>query len=150
MPSNTTEHRSRRGRASERGATLVEFAVIAPLLFLIIFGLIEVSWAFSQQVEIRHGARETARLAATDYGDLPTLVGEGCRRMDATADGAQVTVTSSGDAIGETVRVTVEAPMQTLTGMFDAVFSGLTVSSSAEMRIEKPPSWSDGSQPCPP
>jgi Flp pilus assembly protein TadG len=133
----------------ERGATLVEFAIVAPLLFLLIFGLIEVSWAFSQQVEVRHGARETARLAATDYGDLSAIVGEGCSRMHATVAGAQVTLTSSGAAVGETVTVEVQAPMQTLTGFLDPMLAGATVASSAEMRIERPPSWTDGVQACP-
>jgi Flp pilus assembly protein TadG len=133
----------------ERGAALVEFAIIAPLLFFIFFGLIEASWAFSQQLEIRHGARETVRLAATDYGDLNTIVTEGCKRMDYTTGGAQVTLASSGPAIGESVRVTVEAPLQTLTGVLDPIFGGLTVASSAEMRIERTASWSDGVLPCP-
>jgi Flp pilus assembly protein TadG len=133
----------------DRGATLVEFAVIAPLLFMLIFGLIEVSWAFSQHVEVRHGARETVRLAATDYGDLAAIVTEGCSRMHATAGGAQVTLTSSGAAVGESVTVRVVAPMETLTGFLDPMLAGATVASSAEMRIERTPSWTDGTLPCP-
>lgn len=148
----TTMKSGRQPRAvpcSERGAALLEFALIAPLLFFILFGLIEASWAFSQQLEIRHGARETVRLAATDYGDLDTIVAEGCRRMDFTTGGAQVTLASTGVAIGDSVRVTVRAPLQALTGVLDPFFGGLTVASSAEMRIERTPSWSDGIRPCP-
>ncbi|MDH3731774.1 MAG: pilus assembly protein, partial [Acidimicrobiia bacterium] len=94
----------------ERGGSLVEFAILAPLLFVILFGIIEASWAFSQQLEIRHGARETVRLAATDYGDLNTIVVEGCQRMDYTTGSAQMTITSTGSAIGDSVRVGVQAP----------------------------------------
>lgn len=133
----------------DRGGTLVEFALIAPLLFFLLFGLIEASWAFSQQLEIRHGARETVRLAATDYGDLDSIVAEGCQRMDYTAGGAQVNLTSTGSAIGDSVRVTVQAPLQTLTGLLDPIFGGRTVASSAEMRIERTASWSDGLRACP-
>lgn len=53
----------RKGR--ERGATLVEFAVIAPLLFLLIFGVIEFSRAVSAYTTVWTGAREGARYATT-------------------------------------------------------------------------------------
>ncbi|MDH3470579.1 MAG: pilus assembly protein [Acidimicrobiia bacterium] len=140
---------NRRAGDRERGASLVEFALVAPLLFIVLFGIIEVSWAFNQQLEVRHGARESARLAATNYGDLSTIVTETCARMDHTAGGASVTLASTGAAAGDAVRVTVNAPWHTLTGVFDAAFGGRTIGSSAEMRIEQIPSWSDGTLPCP-
>ena len=62
-----TKSNHNRGKGDE-GAALVEFALIAPILFLLIFGVIEFGWAFSQNMDVRHGARETARLAAVNYG----------------------------------------------------------------------------------
>ena len=52
--------RSRRGR---RGITVVEVALMLPLLLLLIFGLIEYSWAFLKAGEITNAARECARYA---------------------------------------------------------------------------------------
>ena len=54
----------RRGRG-ERGATLVEFAVVAPLLFLLLFGVIEFSRAIGAYTTVWTGAREGARYATT-------------------------------------------------------------------------------------
>jgi Flp pilus assembly protein TadG len=46
---------------SQRGAALVELAVILPLFVLLIFGMIEAGWAFAQANDVRHGAREGRR-----------------------------------------------------------------------------------------
>ena len=44
----------------EKGASLVEFAVVLPLLILLVFGIMEAGWLFAQQVEVRNAAEENA------------------------------------------------------------------------------------------
>lgn len=48
----------------ERGAAAVEFALIAPLLFMVIFGIIQFGLAWSQKEVYIQAAREGARYAA--------------------------------------------------------------------------------------
>jgi Flp pilus assembly protein TadG len=43
---------------------MVEFAIVAPILFLLIFGIYEFSLAYNAKVEITGAAREGARAAA--------------------------------------------------------------------------------------
>ncbi|MDH3756048.1 MAG: pilus assembly protein, partial [Acidimicrobiia bacterium] len=50
----------------ERGAAAVEFAIVLPLLVLVIFGTVEFGAAWSQKTDVNHGAREAARLAAVN------------------------------------------------------------------------------------
>ena len=57
-------------RRRERGATLVEAAVVFPLLFLILFALVEFGMAFKDSLSVGHGAREAARAGAT-FGNDP-------------------------------------------------------------------------------
>ncbi len=52
---------------SERGASLVEFALIAPLLFVLLFGIIEFGAMLYDQAVITNASREGARFAATYY-----------------------------------------------------------------------------------
>lgn len=52
-------------RKNERGATLVEFALIAPLLFLLLFGVIEFSRLIGAFTGVWTAAREGARYATT-------------------------------------------------------------------------------------
>ncbi|HLF61686.1 MAG TPA: TadE family protein [Acidimicrobiia bacterium] len=55
---------------AERGATLVEAALVYPLLFLAIFAVVEFGLASKDWLTVSHGAREGARAGAT-YGDVP-------------------------------------------------------------------------------
>ncbi|MGF1596914.1 MAG: TadE/TadG family type IV pilus assembly protein [Acidimicrobiales bacterium] len=52
------------GRRSERGAALVEFALVAPLLLILVFGIIEFGVAFHRSQAVAASAREAARLAS--------------------------------------------------------------------------------------
>lgn len=57
---------TRRGlRTSERGASLVEFAILAPLIFALIFGMITGGLALSRKNSMENAVREAARLGAT-------------------------------------------------------------------------------------
>jgi Flp pilus assembly protein TadG len=52
-----------RGRRGERGATLVEFAVVAPILFLMLFGVVEFARLVVGFTGVWTAAREGARYA---------------------------------------------------------------------------------------
>lgn len=64
----------RRTSRDERGASLVEFAVILPMLMLVLFGVLE----FGRYVALVHavetGSRTAARYAATTGGTTPHYV----------------------------------------------------------------------------
>jgi hypothetical protein len=49
----------------ERGASLVEFALVLPLILMILLGLVSVGVAYNQKLALTHSARETARYGAT-------------------------------------------------------------------------------------
>ena len=51
-------------RRTQRGAALVEFALVSALLCLLLFGIIEMGLLFQDQAEVSQAAREAARSAA--------------------------------------------------------------------------------------
>lgn len=55
----------RRSRSRERGAALVEFALLMPLLLMLFLGIVSVGVAYNHQLSLTHAAREAARFAAT-------------------------------------------------------------------------------------
>ncbi len=63
----------KRALAEERGAQLLEFAFILPILLSLLFGIVTGGVAFSHNLSIDNAARETARYGATlpVDGDLP-------------------------------------------------------------------------------
>lgn len=146
----------------DHGANLIEFAILAPFLLLLLFGTIEFAWLFSQNLDARHGAREGARLIAVNYPVGPVnpppartsaqtnlIVAEICNRMDVTT-GALVTLTSTG-GVGDAATAKVDAPPDTLTGFIDwAIPSGFRLVSEVEIRVEQPAGWENTTdQPCP-
>src|SRR5690606_23570198 len=96
------------GALNDVGASVVEFAFLVPLLILLLCGIIEVGWLFTQNLDVRHGAAEAARLAAVD-GEIDTV----CERLDVAASGARVTFERDSNDVGSEVRATVESPAQT-------------------------------------
>jgi Flp pilus assembly protein TadG len=52
-------------RARERGAALVEFAFVFPLLAMVLFGTITGGFALNEKQQITHATREGVRYAAT-------------------------------------------------------------------------------------
>jgi hypothetical protein len=63
--------RKARGRDAQRGAALVEAAIIIPVLFTVLFAVIDFGYVFYQYISVRQGVREGAREAA-----ITTLPGD--------------------------------------------------------------------------
>ena len=67
-------------RKGERGAATVEFAVIATLLLLLIFGILEIGFVFWQSHYVSNAAREGLRVGviANNYNCFDGAPSDGC------------------------------------------------------------------------
>ena len=54
----------------DRGATLVEAAIVLPIFFLLVFGLLEFGFGFKDWLSINHAAREGARVSVAAADDI--------------------------------------------------------------------------------
>ena len=74
----------------QRGAAAVEFAIVASLFFMLVFGIIDFGFAFHSWNNAVNSAREGARTAAVDssVSDITARV----RAAAATLDQAKLTV----------------------------------------------------------
>ena len=121
-----TRGRRLRLRTQRRGQAVVEMALIAPILLLIVVGIVEFARAWSAHHVIADAAREGARLSAiADPGIGPTEVRAAVQRALANggldASGAETTCPASGEVpcidvadnggeSGEPSTVTIEYP----------------------------------------
>lgn len=128
-------------RNDRRGAALVEFAVVAPILFLLVFGMIEYGRMVMVQQIITNGAREGARLGVLDgtsTGDVTTAVND--YLANASVSGANVTVTPSPPSsagYGEPVTVEVSVPFDQVSWLPTPLFiGGKTLTATTVMRRE--------------
>lgn len=53
-------------KSSERGAVAVEFALLAPVLIMLLFGIMEFGRAYNTQITLTSAAREGARVMAIE------------------------------------------------------------------------------------
>ncbi|HVM64390.1 MAG TPA: TadE/TadG family type IV pilus assembly protein [Acidimicrobiales bacterium] len=74
-----------RGRDAQRGAALVEAAIVLPVLFFILFAVIDFGNVFYTYIAVRQGVREGAREAA-----ITTLPGDGTWGSCSLANGNNV------------------------------------------------------------
>ncbi len=63
---------TRRPHQGERSQALIEFALVSPVLLLLLFGIIDIGRAIFYYDTINHAAREGARVAVRASNQLPT------------------------------------------------------------------------------
>lgn len=129
----------------DAGASLVEFALVAPLLILLLFGMIEFGWAMAQQVDIRHKAREALRVAVVD-GTEAEVESRVCLDDLISADDIIAIERGGMSDVGDDATVTIEADLAELTGLFGWVWgSDPSLTSTVEGRNEQAASeWLPG------
>jgi len=140
----------RRNQDRDRGANLVEFAMIAPLLILLLIGIVELGWGLAQHIDVRHKARETLRIAIVDES-LPDIEARACIDDIVKSENIQNIAIATSTTAGDPISVTITADLQMLTGIFNVFFgSNPQISSTVEGRIEQPSSFSSQDlAPCP-
>ena len=119
-----------------RGQALVEFALILPLLILILMGIIEFGRLWMTMITLSGAAREGARLAAVTAPDHGLVEAAANNVLNAASLGPGNITVSGPDAQNE-VTVTVEITYTVITGSIIPGFSGnLQLARSAVMRWE--------------
>lgn len=126
----------------EDGQAMVEFALILPLLVLLLCGIIDFGWIFGNQITMNNASREAARFMAINYDSTKPLednetVAEGIMQARLTTmDDANLSVTLS--VSGEVVMVSASYPLPILTPLLSTILGDdtITIDSSTSMRIE--------------
>lgn len=100
------------GGSRERGASLVEFALLLPVFTMLIFGMITAGLALNEKQQMTHATREGARYAATVPPD---------QDVDLDGDG---TPNEAGETWAQAVRdLIIERSTGTLTASDDICVS---------------------------
>ncbi len=78
-------------KLNDKGAALVEFAIVVSLLFTLVFGIIEFGLMMKDYLTLNQAAREGVRSAAV--GSPTSVVETRVRNSAATLNAAQITIT---------------------------------------------------------
>jgi Flp pilus assembly protein TadG len=167
-PQGRRGHSLRRWR-DERGVAVTEFALVLPLLLLLILGMVDFGKAINYWIDNTHLANEGARLAVVNNnpGGSTTTLQNWLRKQTSSAEerspnpvqGTQRTahsmtvnicyyaassgalITSGTPAIGDTVEVIVKYDYQWLRGFPFPGDPSTTIGGKAAMRLEAVPSF---------
>lgn len=124
----------------QEGAAAVEFALLLPLLVLLLFGFIQFGLAFNTRIQATNAAREAARLAVVGIDDF-TDVG-GVPFWQVVKDRAGVSSISNcsfttQDVVGGTLTVRFDYPLKLVIPFLPSPPSWQTGTAEASMRIEQ-------------
>lgn len=128
----------------QRGAALVEFAIVMPLLFTLLFGIVDFGLTFNDSLSLRQGVREGARQASVaNYDTCGTAMCTTYNRigLDASVK-IKVALPNGTFAKGDPVLVCAQKPLTSVTGLFGPILNGKYLKSKVQMRIEKAPTAS--------
>jgi Flp pilus assembly protein TadG len=136
---------------SEPGTAVVEFAVVLPLLLLIVFGILDFGRALNYTNDATHLASEGARWAVVDSnpGEPSQTLQQYILSQGDTSEmtrGTTVCVSfpdGSAPQAGDPVEVTVAVKFDWMPYLSNSVFGGSpnsTFTGKAVMRLERPPS----------
>lgn len=116
-------------RDQDRGAAMVEFALVLPILLLLVFGIIEFGRAYNVQTSITAAARQGARVMALQNNSAQAKT---AAQSAAASLGLTISQISVTDCVtGGTTTATVTYPMTFITGFFG---SSITLTGKGVMR----------------
>lgn len=126
------------------GASAVEFALVLPLLLLLILGMVEFGTLFYRQAIISWSSREAARTGIVQATPKPTagqveaVVASVLSKAGLGTSTVAVTVTGAGGAFGTDLTVLVESPyrFQFLPGLAPGMPASVTLRGRTVMKNE--------------
>jgi Flp pilus assembly protein TadG len=141
----------------ERGQALAEFAMIAPLLIILIFGIIDIARAYNGWVTVQGAARQGARYAVTGRSECAAASPSREACIEHTAREYTTSLTNSATSIDvdirsweypdyagsatddsagdqcDAVEVEVTYEFKAATPMFESLFGPITISGRERM-----------------
>lgn len=106
-------------RATERGAVAVEFAILAPVLIMILMGIMEFGRAYNAQISLTNSAREGVRVMAVsnNQASARTAAKNAAVSLSPGLADANITFSAANCATNTQMTVTVSYTLSTLTGI---------------------------------
>ncbi|HHT45777.1 MAG TPA: pilus assembly protein [Firmicutes bacterium] len=129
-------------KANEKGQSLVEFALLLPILLLLLLGIIQFGIIFNGQITVTSAAREGARLAAVGADDeqVKDRVEEAAVALLLNIDRDEININRAVDGDEGKLSVRVNGKVDIIMPLL-GIYTGesFTLSSESIMRLEIKP-----------
>jgi hypothetical protein len=126
----------------EHGVAAVEFAILLPVLVILLFGFIQFGIAFNARIQATNGAREAARMAVVGIDNWADVGGSGKPYWQVVQERAGVGPISDCDldapaTIGGTLTVAFDYPIDLAIPFLPTPESWQVGRAAASMRMEQ-------------
>lgn len=104
---------------SERGAAAVEFALLVPVLVMLLLGIMEFGRAFNTQTILANAAREGARSMAINNSqtDARTAAKNAATLLNPTLADGDIAFSGATCSVGSQMTVTITYSLSSMTGI---------------------------------
>ena len=104
---------------SERGAVAVEFAILAPILVMLLMGIMEFGRAYNAQVSLTNAAREGVRVMtiSNNQASARTAAKNAAVSLIPGLTDSNITFSSTSCTTNAQMTVTITYSLSTLTGI---------------------------------
>jgi len=122
----------------ESGQSLVEFALVLPVLLLILCAIIDFGWLYYNQITLNNAAREGARYAVIHYDPSTDWRHETEDRMIGSMVGVRSATAIVSDPVAQQITATVTSDAMILTGFTSTILGKRTIElhATCTMRLE--------------
>ncbi|PTL39145.1 TadE/TadG family type IV pilus assembly protein [Alkalicoccus saliphilus] len=123
---------------SEKGQSMVEFALVVPLLIVLLFSIVDISRLFHASLTIDHAGREAARAASVQLSDTEVMSAavDNGSSISLSSSHVQVSPMENGRTSGNKVTVTITYPVDFLTPVVGNLAGSFELQNTTVMRIE--------------
>lgn len=104
---------------SERGAAAVEFAILLPVLLLLVLGTIEFGRAYNAQITLTNAARDGVRVMAinNDPVGARTAAKNAAASVSTSISDSNITLSTDACSTNAQVTLTIKYNLATITGI---------------------------------
>ncbi|WP_270181368.1 TadE family protein [Alkalihalobacillus sp. CinArs1] len=122
---------------SEKGQSMVEFALVLPVLIVLLFGIVDFGRIFHAYLTIDHASREAARSASVGEDDATIRAVAVDNATSINLSGSQVSISPGGKKTsGSEVRITISHNIDFLTPVIASLTGPIDLTSTTAMRVE--------------
>ena len=120
---------------SEKGQSMVEFALVVPLIILLLLGMVDFGRLFHAHLTLEHAGREAARAASIGKDEATVISTAISNAASLSLAEGQVHVSGLGTS-GGNVTITIKYPISFITPVISSLVGTYQLENKTIMRIE--------------
>ncbi|CEG28321.1 TadE/TadG family type IV pilus assembly protein [Bacillus sp. B-jedd] len=123
---------------SEKGQSMVETALILPIVLMLLFGIVDFGRIFHAYLTLDHAGREAARLASIQKSnaDITSKISSSTAGLDSSKLTVTISPNEAARTSGTDATITLVYKIDFITPFVTSLASPLTLTDTTVMRVE--------------